>query len=271
MDVNNFVPHKLPIQSTEKPANKLTIGLIGYGSFGAFLHQLAQRFVADAQVKVFSDQHTLDNQTFFALDEVINCDLVVLAVPIRAYRDVLTAIIPKMRAQSVLVDVATVKDHTMQVIKSLSPACAYISLHPMFGPESYRKRGGDLSDLCVVMTGHTLSQPQYSLFSHFIEHTGLRLVEKTAQEHDQELAETLFLTHFIGQIISKGNFKRTEIDTLSFAYLMDSVDSVKHDDQLFKDVCRFNPYCLEVMQRFDESDRFVRNTMLELEGTDAVK
>ncbi len=250
---------------------QLSIGMIGYGSFGAFLHQIAQRFLSTAKVKVYSDKHSIDQQTFYNLNDVVSCDIVILAVPISAYEQVLLDIVPKMRPNSVLVDVATVKHYTTQLIQNLSPKCAYIALHPMFGPESYRKRGGDLSDLRVVITDNTLNEQQYAFFSQFIENTGLLLVEKTSKKHDQELAETLFLTHFIGQIISKGNFERTEIDTVSFAYLMDSVDSVRHDDQLFKDVCRFNPYCLEVIERFDESDRFVRNTMLGIEREEGLK
>lgn len=269
MNNNNQQPH---FDIHELAAQKqLSIGMIGYGSFGAFLHQIVQRFLSPAKVKVYSDKDCIDQQTFYNLDEVVNCDIVILAVPIGAYEKVLLDIVPKMRSNSVLVDVATVKHYTMQLIQNLSPKCAFISLHPMFGPESYKKRGGDLSDLRVVITGHTLNEQQHLFFNQFIKHTGLMLVEKTSEKHDQELAETLFLTHFIGQIISKGNFERTEMDTVSFAYLMDSVDSVKYDDQLFKDVCRFNPYCLEVIQRFDESDRFVRDTMLGLERDEEIK
>ena len=70
-----------------------------------------------------------------------------------------------------------------------------------------------------------------------------------ADEHDKHLAETLFLTHYIGQSILKAGFTRTEIDTLSFQFLMDAVESVKDDKKLFADVYQFNPYCREVAER----------------------
>jgi prephenate dehydrogenase len=90
------------------------------------------------------------------------------------------------------------------------------------------------------------------------------VVEKTAETHDRELAETLFLTHYIGQIVARGGFERTEIDTLSFGYLMDAVDSVRHDGRLFEEVYRFNSYCRQVIDRFDASEGAVRDEMLGL-------
>ncbi|MEC8163907.1 MAG: hypothetical protein VX079_05015, partial [Pseudomonadota bacterium] len=77
-------------------------------------------------------------------------------------------------------------------------------------------------------------------------------------------AETLFLTHYIGQIVAHGGFERSDIDTVSFGSLMDAVDSVRHDTGLFEDVFHFNPYCRQVVDRFEASDREVRDQMLGL-------
>ena len=70
---------------------------------------------------------------------------------------------------------------------------------------------------------------------------------------------------YIGQVVARGGFERTDIDTVSFGFLMDAVDSVRHDGQLFEEVCRYNPYCHEVIERFDRSDRRVRDEMLSLQ------
>ena len=78
------------------------------------------------------------------------------------------------------------------------------------------------------------------------------------EEHDKHLAETLFLTHLVGQIIARGEFGRTEIDTVSFGYLMDAVESVKHDTELFQDVFRYNPYCRQVLERFGVAEQAVQ-------------
>lgn len=245
-----------------------SLGLIGYGHFGKFLHVLAQRFLPDVPLKIYSARREPDGVLFFPLDEVAACDAVVLTVPISAYADTLDRISPYLRAGSVIVDVATVKKHTMNLLQAAKPASPFISTHPMFGPESYAKCDGDVIGMRIVITGHNLAPDVYKVVLDKLNDVGFKVIEKTADEHDKDLAETLFLTHYIGQIVASGGFERTDIDTTSFGFLMDAVDSVRHDGQLFEEVFRFNPYCRQVIERFDASDRKVRDAMLCLPPSD---
>lgn len=242
----------------------LSIGLVGYGHFGAFLHTLQQRFLPDAVLKVHSGRREPDGVLFFPLEEVAACDAVVLSVPISAYEATLARVAPHMKPDGIVVDIATVKQHTMDLVRKLRPGRPFVAMHPMFGPESYAKRGGDVGDLRIVITGHGLAPAHYELLRERLSGVGFSVIEKTAEAHDRDLAETLFLTHYVGQVIARGGFERTDIDTVSFGFLMDAVDSVRHDGQLFEEVCRFNPYCAEVIERFDRSDRQVREAMLGL-------
>jgi prephenate dehydrogenase len=246
----------------------LSFGLIGYGHFGAFLHVLARRYLPDAPLKIHSDRRKPDGVLFFPLEEVAACDAVVIAVPISAYLATLTRIGPHLGANSVVVDVATVKKYTMDLLQATQPACTFLAMHPMFGPESYAKRGGEVTGLRIVVTGHSLTPARYSALYEKLTAVGFSIVEKTAEAHDKDLAETLFLTHYISQVVARGGFERTDIDTVSFGSLMDAVDSVRHDGQLFEEVCRFNPYCRQVIERFDASDLQVRDAMLGLPPPD---
>ena len=97
----------------------------------------------------------------------------------------------------------------------------------------------------------------------FLNILGFDIVEMTGLEHDTHLAETLFLTHFIGQVISDAKFDRTKIDTVSFGYLMDAVESVRHDRALFQDVFRYVPHCKAVLKRFGLSVEHVLNFLEE--------
>ena len=69
------------------------------------------------------------------------------------------------------------------------------------------------------------------------------------------------MTHFVGQVVSRADFARTGIDTVSFGYLMDAVESVKQDTALFQDVYRFNPYCEEVLKRFEAAEADVHTLL----------
>ena len=240
-----------------------TFGLIGYGHFGAFLHVLAQRFLPEARLKIHSRRHRPDGLLFYPLEEVAASDAVVLAVPISAYEAMLGQIGPHLRDDTVLVDVATVKIHTGNLLRAAAGGGRpFIAMHPMFGPESYAKRGGDVDGLRIVITDHSLEAGHYQVFTGRLRQLGFTILEKDAEAHDKDLAETLFLTHYIGQVVARGGFERTDIDTVSFGYLMDAVDSVRHDTALFAEVCRFNPYCRQVIERFDESDRELRDELL---------
>lgn len=120
----------------------------------------------------------------------------------------------------------------------------------MFGPESYQKQNEDVRGFRIVVTEHTLPEEMFNSLRESLSKLGFVVIEMSADEHDKLLAETLFLTHYIGQTMQEGGFLRTTMDTVSFSYLMDAVESVMHDKKLFADVYRYNPYCKEVAERF---------------------
>ena len=241
----------------------MTIGIVGYGKFGTLVHELQKRFLPDAQVRVFSSRTEPDQKLFFPLADVASCDFVFLTVPIHAFEENLAKIIPLLGPSTVVVDVATVKMHTVEILKRLLPERAWIATHPMWGPESYAKRGGDVSGFRIVITESTIPQEQRKAAVSFLKGCGFDVVEMSPEQHDQHLAETLFLTHFIGQSVARAGFGRTPIDTVSFGFLMDAMESVRHDTELFQDVFRFNPYCKEVLKKFEIAEEAVQALLSE--------
>lgn len=232
----------------------MTIGIIGYGHFGALLSELAVRFAPQAQVKVYSSRQAPDGKTFFSLEDAAACDIVIPCVPIHAFEEWVGKLLPLMREDAVLVDIATVKVHTVGILKKLAPERRWLATHPMWGPESYKKTGGDVKGFRIIITESTLSKEEKEQVISFLKQCGFDVVEMSSEQHDKHLAETLFLTHFIGQTVARGGFDRTEIDTVSFGYLMDAVEIVRHNTALFKDVYRFNPYCEEILKRFEAAE-----------------
>lgn len=238
-----------------------SIGIIGYGNFGAFAHVLLKRFAPKVTVRVYAPGGKIDRRTFFSLEDACQSDAVILAVPINAFENVLEKVASYVRTETVIVDVCTVKMHPVKVLKRLLKGRKYIATHPMFGPESYEKRGKDITGLRIVIAEHTLPKTDYVSLTKFLRNIGFSVVEMTADTHDKHLAETLFLTHFIGQTISEAGFDRTEIDTVSFGFLMSAVESVRADKQLFEDVYKFNPHCKEILARFSDAEVKVRSAL----------
>src|SRR3954454_4186864 len=91
--------------------------------------------------------------------------------------------------------------HTVQALRELDEHMQYVATHPMFGPYSYVKKGKSIDGLRIAIAEHTLSSEQRQKLRDFLESIGLVILETTAQEHDQMLAETLFLTHYIAQVV----------------------------------------------------------------------
>lgn len=230
----------------------LRIGIIGYGSFGQFVHTLAEQYFPEATVSVFSRSRS-DDTVFRSLSDVAQSDVVLLCVPIAAYKDWLEKVVPLLGPQTILVDVATVKEYTVGLLQSYSNL-RFIATHPMFGPYSYEKKGKTLTGLRLVVAAHTLTNEELQRFTALVTTVGLTLLTMTPESHDRMLAETLFLTHYLGQAVIAGGFRRTDIDTVSFGFLMDAVESVQNDTALFRDVYRYNQYCDEVITRFEKAE-----------------
>ncbi len=238
-----------------------SVGIIGYGNFGSFVHELLKRFVPDVSVRVCTLEKAIDGQTFFSREEVAQCDVVVFAVPIREYENALKETVPLMKKEGIIVDVATVKMHTVELVNKSCAGRPYVAMHPMFGPESYAKRNKDITGLRIVISEHSLSENVYAELVSFLKSLNFSVIEMDADKHDKHLAETLFLTHFIGQTISQARFDRTEIDTVSFGYLMDAVESVRADKKLFEDVFKYNPHCKDILRRFAAAEKKVREKL----------
>ena len=235
-----------------------TVGIIGHGAFGALVETLLQRFAPSIEVRAYD---TKKGKSSVSLAEAATCDAVVLSVPISEFENTLKEAVPLTRTDTVIVDVSTVKVHTTALLKKFAEGRRYIATHPVWGPESYEKRGGDIKGFRIVMTDGTLAVADYTALTDFLKSCGFDVVEMSAEAHDKHLAETLFLTHFIGQVVSSGGFKRTIADTISFGYLMDAVESVKNDAELFRDVFRFDPYCADVLERFAKAEAEVRSLL----------
>jgi prephenate dehydrogenase len=240
-----------------------SVGIVGYGHFGKFLRELGKRFFPEVEFRVYSRRAEVDEQTFYSLETVAQSDVVIFCGAIREYEAQLVSVLPHVRPETIVVDVATVKKHTNQLLRTHCGDTRFISTHPMFGPESYKKHRGNVDGFRIVVTDHVLTDADYLQLKHIFTTFGFLIIEMTADEHDKHLAETLFLTHYVGQSILKAGFNRTPIDTPSFQFLMDAVESVKYDQKLFTDVYRFNQYCKDTAKRLHAAQEAVYSELRE--------
>ncbi len=240
-----------------------SVGIVGHGHFGQLLENFAGRFIPETPVRIFSPERPPDATRFFSLENMAKCDAIVLAVPIRNTEQVLKNLLAHLQPHTVLIDIATIKSYTSAMIKSLAPQQPFISMHPMFGPEAYRTHRENVSGFRIVVTDHNLPGEIYKPFSAKLKSFGFEILHMSAEEHDKLVAESLFLTHTIAQIVSRAGFGRTAIDAPSCGWLMDAVESVSRDTELFLDVYRFNKaHCDAVLERLGQAGQKIQE-MLE--------
>ncbi|MCA9356766.1 prephenate dehydrogenase/arogenate dehydrogenase family protein [Candidatus Nomurabacteria bacterium] len=234
-----------------------TVGIIGYGHFGKFLHDLGSRFFPEVEFRIYSRREEIDSQTFFDLKTVAQSDIVILCRAINEYEEQLISVLEHASSETIIVDVATVKLYTSKLLYKYCINNKFISIHPMFGPDSYKKYKGDVNGFTIVVTDYVLRNDGYQVLKDTFASLGFNIIEMTADEHDKRFSETLFLTHHVGKSILKAGFTRVDSDVLAFQFLMDAVESVAGDQNLFADMYKYNPYCKMVAERLNKAQKEV--------------
>jgi len=226
-----------------------SIGFIGFGHFGELVYKHLP--VVESVIRIHDPRFPADGKKFFSFEEAALCDVVILAVPMSEFDKVLRQVLA-CEGNGVLIDVCTVKEHPVRLLKELAGDRPWATFHFMFGPEGVKKRDGSLKGLRVVTAEHTLPSDVHQRVTAYLERIGLQVVRMTAEEHDILLAESLFLAQYIGRAISLANFVRSPIGTVSFDLLMDMVEIVLHDAALFRDVVKFVRHCGAIRRRLLE-------------------
>ena len=111
------------------------IGIIGFGRFGKILAEILSTqneiFIHDSNI-IKGDYQNL------SLLEIIKCEILFIAVPIREFKYVIKALREFNLQNTTIVDVCSVKLHPVQVMQEYLPKnTGIIATHPMFGPDSY--------------------------------------------------------------------------------------------------------------------------------------
>lgn len=222
----------------------MTIGIIGFGSFGKFL---AEKLSLHGHVKVY-DRRERDMTWRASFEEVARCDFVIPSVPLEAYEEVLQQLAQHIPLSSVLVDVCSVKELSVKLIRTHLPRHQLVATHPLFGPES----------ASVSVRGHTLvmcpevsDTKPYSDLKKCAEDLGLNVVEMSAEEHDREMAVVQGLTFFIARTLDTIKVHDQRLTAPSFQRLLSLAElELHHSPELFRTIQQGNKRTKAVRQRF---------------------
>lgn len=233
----------------------MKVGLIGFGRLGRLA---AKNLSQDCDLLVYDktlaeDEVKAINAQASTLAEVCQCPIILPIVPISQLQELLKEMTPLLKnSNALVVDVCSVKKLPITWMKQILPEhISILGTHPMFGPDSAMK---SLYGHKIVLCPERVEDSVVHNIKNYLESNGLKVIVTSAQEHDQQVASSLLLTHFIGRTLIDFGASDLSIDTKGYRRLMKILETVENDTwQLFEDMNNYNPYADELRERFIQS------------------
>ncbi|MEM7449012.1 MAG: bifunctional chorismate mutase/prephenate dehydrogenase [Myxococcota bacterium] len=178
-------------------------------------------------------------------------DVVLISVPIQATEEVIERIGPRVRPESLLCDLTSVKQGPMEAMLA-SCRGSVVGTHPMFGPGVHVVPGHRV----VICRGR--GDEWYRWLAQMFRARGLMVVESNARQHDRIMALVQVLNHFQTQVMGLA-LSRSGVaieESLAFtspAYLLESYVTARHFAQspdLYGPIEMLNPRTSEVTESF---------------------
>lgn len=217
-----------------------TIGIIGTGSFGAFLkHKLDEYF----DVMLVGRKSSEADWT-----KAARADYIVLAVSFDGYAAVLERLQKLTPTSSIIVDVCSVKMLPIALIKKYLPKHTLLATHPLFGPQSAAET---LQDHVLVICPQPGASELEKQAASFFGSLALEVKTMSAEEHDKLMADVHGLTFFVARALVLYGVELEPIMTPSYQKLLDLANLERnHSPELFATIQTANPYAAATREKF---------------------
>ena len=225
------------------------LGLIGYGAFGRLTaRHLSPWFEVLAHDPAATvEEGDLARRTDLATAAA--CPVVILAVPVEALAETLSAIEPDLQDGALVIDVGSVKVGPARLMAEHLPARVQaVGTHPLFGPQSARDGIAGLRIAVCPVRGDRIARRVAAFCRRALK---LKVFIVSPEDHDREAAVVQGLTHLISRVLLSMEPLPTRMTTTSFERIMQAVEMVRYDSPaVFRAIERENPYAAGVRDRF---------------------
>lgn len=222
-----------------------TVGLLGYGRFGAALGALLRD--ADLDVRAFDPRACVpaDLRAGSIEELAAGAEVVLVSVPVAAMRGAFEALRPHVTARHVVADVGSVKlvpsAHMEAVFGDSVP---WVATHPLFGPVSLSRGERPLVAIVCPSPRHPAAARTVTALYRRI---GCEVVAQDAESHDRAMAWTHALAFFVAKgLLDAGVPVGAPHAPPSFQALARVVEAARADaGHLFSTLHLDNPHAAE--------------------------
>ena len=235
-------------------------GIIGYGRFGRVLADLLSN---KYEVRVYDIDGVNNDGEVKAcgLEEVLECILVFIAVPISSFEEVVKEIAKYNMYNTTIIDVCSVKVYPVNIMEKYLPDhVGIIASHPHFGPDSYSPYRELKATICPIRDLYKKINELKEIF----ESQSISTIEMLPDEHDRIAASSQGVTHFIGRVLNESGVRSTNMNTMGFNELLGVIEQTCNDSwDLFKDLQRYNPYTNDMIDNLVRTIDKIRQKIKE--------
>ena len=203
------------------------LSIVGLGLMGGAIGLAARRTGAALRVCGVTDQNAtierarlmgaVDEATVDMREGVRDADLVLLAVPVRLVPTVAKAIIPAVRAGTVLTDVGSTKLQVVGAVEQLlaqeKSAAHFVGSHPLAGSEKTGIEAAPEVRLtkatCILTPTPATDNEAYHRVEEFWQTLEMKTMRLSPEEHDAVLARSSHLPHLLSFALTQAQSDRS--------------------------------------------------------------
>ncbi len=180
----------------------LRAGIVGAGDMGSWIAKFMERegyfvFIYDIDPIKRKELASISEKMFEVSslkDLTEEAELIVLAVPIRAVRGVISELKGLVTKSHVVVDISSTKVKTQKALSELP--CRVLGVHPLFGPSAEGLKGKRV----ILISSDSSRSELIEKAEGWLRKRGATCIVMSAEEHDRMMRLVLALTHFIGLV-----------------------------------------------------------------------
>ena len=233
-------------------------------------------------IEIIKKENLCNNVSKDIQSAVKNSDLVIIAVPLSAYKEVLLASKDSFKKDAIVTDTGSVKKEVNKIFKNLNLKDIYwLASHPIAGTEESGPKAG-LKNLfqkrwTIICNDQNSNREKVEKLKKFWEFLGSKVKFMSIEDHDHVLSLTSHLPHAVAYnivltAINTDEKFKDEIIKYSAGGLRDFTRIASSDPLMWKDIFIDNSEnILKILEQFSKNIDDFKKAIIEKNGDKLLK